>query len=45
MSLTIGGLVFGMLLAFVYFKLTEQDPLLPVMKFVNPNYEKQVDEQ
>jgi hypothetical protein len=38
LSVTIGGFIMGVLTAFVYLKLTAKKEILPVMKFVNPNY-------
>ncbi len=39
LTVSIGGLLFGVLLAFVFLKLTDKkQDILPVMSFVNPNY-------
>ncbi len=39
-ALIVGGLLIGVLGTFSYFKLAKKNDMLPVMKFVNPNYEK-----
>lgn len=39
-SVMISGLLVGVLSAFIYLKATKQSDLIPVMKFVNPNYSK-----
>ncbi|CAF0709535.1 unnamed protein product [Brachionus calyciflorus] len=43
-TILIGGLILGILIGFVYLKLSKKDDMLPVMKFINPNYKRQVDE-
>jgi hypothetical protein len=42
-AVMITGLIVGVLSAFVYLKATKQSDLIPVMKFVNPNYAKSAD--
>lgn len=47
-SMLIAGVLLGILGAFVYLKINAengQGVSLPAMKFVNPNYERQIDEE
>lgn len=40
----IGGIMFGIMSTFTYFKLTRKPNFIPVMKFSNPAYEQQQNE-
>jgi hypothetical protein len=42
-AVMISGSLLGLLIAFVYLKMSKQSDLIPVMKFINPNYEKRGD--
>lgn len=46
LSLAIVGFISGILGAFIYLKVSSEkkELILPQMKFVNPNYSRQVDE-